>query len=132
VSLSRARFTSDSPDGNYVPEAVGTVVSGGAALDNFHRVFGALRVRYFGPRALIEDDSVRSKQTTLVNLEGGYQLTKNVRANLDVFNLFDSQVSDIDYFFTSRLPGEPLEGVDDIHFHPAVPRTARLSLIVGF
>jgi hypothetical protein len=32
----------------------------------------------------------------------------------------------------SRLPGEPAEGVEDIHFHPAVPRTARLSLIVAF
>jgi len=30
------------------------------------------------------------------------------------------------------LPGEPLEGVNDIHFHPAVPRTARVSLVVGF
>jgi hypothetical protein len=37
-------------------------------------------------------------------------------------------VSDIDYFFASRLRGEPLEGVDDIHFHPAVPRTARVGL----
>jgi len=41
-------------------------------------------------------------------------------------------VSDIDYYFASRLPGEPQSGVDDIHTHPAVPRTLRLSLIVGF
>ena len=47
-------------------------------------------------------------------------------------NAFDAKVSDIDYFFTSRLPGEPLEGVEDIHFHPAVPRTLRVSLVVGF
>jgi len=26
--------------------------------------------------------------------------------------------SDIDYYFASRLPGEPLEGVSDIHFPP--------------
>jgi outer membrane receptor protein involved in Fe transport len=132
LSLSRARFTGDSPDGNYVPEAVGTVVSGGAAIDNFHRAFGAVRLRYFGPRALIDDDSVRSQATTLVNLEGGYQATRNVRLNVDLFNVFNKQVSDIDYFFTSRLPGEPLAGVEDIHFHPAVPRTARVSLVVGF
>jgi hypothetical protein len=41
-------------------------------------------------------------------------------------------VSDIDYYFTSRLPGEALTGVDDIHTHPAVPRTLRVSVIVGF
>jgi hypothetical protein len=57
---------------------------------------------------------------------------KNVRVTADIFNLFDQQVSDIDYFFTSRLPGEPLAGVDDIHFHPAVPRTLRVGLVFGF
>ena len=43
----------------------------GASVDNFHRTFGSLRLRYFGPRALVEDNSVRSKATTLVNLQGG-------------------------------------------------------------
>ena len=28
--------------------------------------------------------------------------------------------------------GEPLEGVQDIHTHPAVPRTVRFTLSVGF
>jgi len=36
----------------------------------------------------------------------------------DIFKLFDEAVSDIDYYFASRLPGEPLEGVSDIHFPP--------------
>jgi hypothetical protein len=47
-------------------------------------------------------------------------------------NFFDAEVSDIDYYFASRLPGEPLEGVNDIHSHPAAPRTARVSLIFSF
>ena len=50
----------------------------------------------------------------------------------DVFNIFDSTASDIDYFYTSRLRGEPDGGVDDIHFHPTLPRSARISLQVGF
>jgi hypothetical protein len=41
-------------------------------------------------------------------------------------------MSDIDYFFASRLPGEPIGGVEDIHVHPAVPRTLRLSMVLGF
>jgi outer membrane receptor protein involved in Fe transport len=132
LSLSHARFTEFEEAGEFVPEAVGAVVSGGAAIDNFHRTYGAVRLRYFGPRALIEDDSVRSKATTLINLEGGYQLFRKARVNLQLYNLFDAKVSDIDYYFTSRLPGEPIEGVNDIHFHPAVPRTARVSLVLGF
>ena len=133
VSLSQRAFhRATSPAGQYVPEAVGTVVSAGASVDGFHRTFGSMRLRYFGPRALVEDNSVRSQPTSLVNLQGGYQLVEAPALTLDVFNLFNAEVSDIDYYFTSRLPGEPLGGVDDIHFHPAVPRTWRLAATVGF
>ena len=132
LSMSRARFTEDTGGGQFVPEAVGVVVSGGASVDNFHRMFGSLRLRYFGPRALVEDDSVRSKATTLLNIEGGYGFTNNLRLNVELFNVANAQVSDIDYFFASRLPGEPPGGVEDIHIHPAVPRTARVGLVVGF
>jgi outer membrane receptor protein involved in Fe transport len=75
---------------------------------------------------------VQSEATSLVNLQAGYQATRHLRVTLDFFNLFDAEVSDIDYYFTSRLPGEPLAGVDDIHFHPAVPRTIRLSATLAF
>ncbi len=132
LSLSRARFRDAPPESAYVPEAVGTVVSAGASVDGLHRTFGSIRWRYFGPRALVEDNSVQSEATSLVNLQAGYQATRHLRVTLDFFNLFDAEVSDIDYYFTSRLPGEPLAGVDDIHFHPAVPRTIRLSATLAF
>jgi len=131
-SLSRAYFVGADPADQYVPEAVNTVVSAGASVDNFHRTFGSVRLRYFGPRPLVADATVRSKATSLVNFDAGYRLMKHLRLTAAVFNAFDSKVSDIDYFFESRLPGEPLGGVEDIHFHPAVPRTARLSLVVAF
>ena len=51
---------------------------------------------------------------------------------LEVFNLFDRNASDIDYFYASRLKGEPAQGVDDIHFHPVEPRSFRLSLTGNF
>ncbi|WP_442975028.1 hypothetical protein, partial [Salmonella enterica] len=94
--------------------------------------FGQFQLRYFGPRALIEDNSVRSKATTLAYLRLGYRLTRDVRVALDVFNLFDREASDIDYSYPSRLPGEPAGGVDDIHFHPVEPRSARLTLTARF
>lgn len=131
-SLSRAHFRGEAFDGLLVPEAVNTVVSGGVSVDGFHRTFGSLRWRYFGPRALVEDDAVRSKATSLTNLQLGLQATRHLRATLDVFNLFDAQASDIDYFFASRLPGEPLAGVDDRHVHPTVPRTLRLAATLTF
>ena len=62
----------------------------------------------------------------------GYRLSSKARLVLEVFNIFDADASDIDYFYASRLPGEPDEGVDDIHTHPALPRSAWLGLQVSF
>ena len=132
LSLSSARFTDADPAGDVVPGAVSTVLQGGVTVDSVKHLFGSVRWRYFGPRALIEDDSVRSKATSLVNLEAGYKFSRSLRLAVDVFNLLDAKHSDIDYFYASRLPGEPAEGIDDFHLHPALPRTARVSLIVGF
>ncbi|MBI3403578.1 MAG: TonB-dependent receptor [Acidobacteria bacterium] len=132
VSWSQAHFTDFDPAGDRIPGSVQTVISAGATLDSLHNVFGSVRLRYFGPRALIEDGSVRSKATALLNLEAGYKLSARVRFGLDVFNLLDAADSDIDYYYTSRLRGEPADGVDDIHLHPTLPRTARISLTIGF
>ena len=132
VALSRARFTDFDPAGDHIPGAVATVVSAGATVDSVRNVFGSIRWRYFGPRALVEDNSIRSRATSLVNLTAGYKLTPSVRVALDVFNLFNAADSDIDYFYRSRLQGEPAGGVDDVHIHPAVPRSARVNVIVGF
>jgi len=132
VSWSGAHFTDVDPIGDLIPGSVETVISAGATLDSLHNVIGSVRLRYFGPRPLSEDNSVRSKATSVANLEGGYKFSKNVKLVLDVFNLFDAKDSDIDYFYASRLPGEPLEGINDIHLHPTLPRTARLNLVLGF
>jgi hypothetical protein len=132
LSRSNARFTDVDPAGNRIPGSVQTVVSAGATIDSVHNVFGSVRLRYFGPRPLVEDDSVRSSATTLVNLTAGYCLARNLRLALDVFNVLDVRSSDVDYYYTSRLPGEPAAGVSDLHLHPALPRTARLNLVIGF
>jgi hypothetical protein len=131
IAYSHARFTEDDPAGNYIPGSVETVIATGATIDLPNGLFGSLRTRYFGPRPLIEDNSVRSKSTTLVNLQAGYKY-KNLRAQIDVLNLFNSHRHDIDYFYVSRLPGEPADGVADVHFHPVEPRTVRFYLTYRF
>ncbi len=136
VSMSRARFDTpqgDAPNpGRFIPGSVGKVVSLGATVTEFGPWFGHVQLRYFGARPLIEDDSQRSRATTLAYLRVGYRLTPDLRLALDVFNLFDRRSSDIDYYYASRLPGEPAGGVDDIHFHPVEPRTVRVTLTARF
>ena len=136
VAVSRARFTEDQggdPNiGRYVPGSVNTVVSLGANVTEYGPWFGHVQLRYFGPRPLIEDNSQRSKATTLTYARVGYKFSNNIKLALDVFNLFDRKSSDIDYYYASRLKGEPVDGVNDIHFHPVEPRSFRLSLIANF
>jgi hypothetical protein len=115
-----------------IPGSLDRVVSGALTVEPAKRVFGSIRLRHFGPRPLVEDASVRSESTTIWNGEIGCGVTNRTRLILEVFNLLDSRVSDIDYFYTSRLPGEPLGGVDDIHLHPSLPRAARVTLQVSF
>ena len=104
----------------------------GIALDPQRGFFGSVRVRYFGPRPLIEDNSVRSRSSTIVNLQFGHDLAEGLRVGVDVFNVLNAEVSDIDYYYASRLPGEPAGGVNDIHTHPAEPRSARAFVAYAF
>ena len=49
-----------------------------------------------------------------------------------MFNVFGARVSDVDYYYTSRLPDEPPGGTTDTHTHPALPRTVRANLAIAF
>lgn len=132
VSFSRARFTDPDPVGDRIPGALDRVVSGALTVEPTKRIFGSIRLRHFGPRPLVEDASVKSKSTTIWNGELGISLSNRARLTFEGFNLFDAAVADIDYFYRSRLPGEPLEGVDDVHTHPSLPRMGRVSLQLAF
>ena len=132
LSLSRARFSDYGPAGSFIPGALERVIGGAITVTPARRVFGSVRLRHFGPRPLIEDNSVQSAATTIWNGEIGVRFNERLDIVLQAFNLLNSDVSDIDYFYTSRLPGEPADGVDGIHFHPSIPRAARVMLNVRF
>lgn len=131
LSWSTARFTDASAAGNAIPGAVRTVIAAGVAFEGVGPISTSLRWRYFGPRNLVEDASVKSAATSLFNAEASYSLSRRARVILEAFNLFNTIASDIDYFYTSRLPGEPSQGVWDVHSHPTLPRTLRIGLSVG-
>ena len=133
LAQSHARYTTRDPEvpGIHIPDSLETMIAAGATVNFSNGLFGSLRLRYFGPRPLIEDNSVRSQATTLVNLQAGYKY-KNLVAQLDVLNLLNSHQNDIAFYYASRLPGEPAEGVNDLHFHPLEPRLVRFYLTYKF
>ena len=132
MSFSDARFSDFNVVGSYIPGSLDRVIAAGLTVSQDQCVFGSLRLRHFGSRPLIEDYSVKSEPTTILNGEVGVRLNEKLNVSFEVFNLLNSDVSDIDYYYASRLPGEPLAGVDDVHFHPSLPRTARVLLNVSF
>ena len=132
MSFSDSRFSDFDVAGSYIPGALDRVIAGGLTVSQSQRLFGSIRLRHFGARPLIEDYSVKSAPTTILNGEVGFRLNERLNVVFEAFNLLNSDVSDIDYYYASRLPGEPLAGVDDVHFHPSLPRTARVMLNVSF
>jgi hypothetical protein len=109
-------------------EGVGQLALTVSQLGNWE---GALRLRYFGPRPLVEDNSVRSHASTTLNGRIGYRWSRDLRLELEAFNLTNARDSAIDYYYASQLRGEAAAR-DDVHFHPIEARSFRVTLIKNF
>ena len=131
IAFARARFRNNDPIGNRIPGAVEGVGSVALAVDNLGPYFGAMQLRYFGPRPLLENNSIRSKSTATLNGRIGYKFNPKLKLELEGFNLTNRKDSAIDYYYTSQLKGEAA-AVSDIHFHPIESRSFRLTLVANF
>jgi len=124
---THARFT----NGDRIPNAVSSVLSGGASWKLGDASTLSLTYRRLGGAPLIEDNSVRSRPTSLVNALFVQDFGK-ASLMVEVLNLTNSKKDDIAYSYASRLPGEPADGVDDVHFHPVEPRAVRAGVKINF
>ncbi len=131
VSYTDARFRDDDPAGSEIPGAIPLVLGAGLTARSDGGWLASARLRHFGAYPLIEDGSVESDGSTLVNLRVGREWAR-IGVYVDLFNLLDSDDHDIDYYYASRLPGEPPEGIEDVHFHVFEPRSVRLSVRYAF
>lgn len=134
ISLSQARFRDTVPgEGNRIPNSIASVIAAGAT---FHDVlggfFGGTRLRYFGPRVLNEDNSTRSDPTILLSALLGYEFSRHLTIQAEVFNLLNRKDDAITYYYPSRLPGEIGTGINDFHFHPVEPISFRAGLMLKY
>ncbi|KQV57807.1 MULTISPECIES: TonB-dependent receptor [unclassified Caulobacter] len=130
-AATHARFVGDPPQGDRIPNAVGSVLSAGASWKLGDESTVSLTWRRLGAAPLVEDNSMRSRATSLVNALF-VQAFGRASLMVEVLNLTNSKGDDIAYFYASRLPGEPSKGVDDVHFHPVEPRAIRAGLKINF
>jgi outer membrane receptor protein involved in Fe transport len=94
-----------------------------------------LEMRYLGDRPAVEDRSATAKGYTVFDWTMRYRAPSFLANRMAVFasveNLFDAQWREAQFFFASRLAGEP-SPVSDIHFTPGVPRTFLLGASLYF
>ena len=126
LAWSHARFNGVAPEGRLIPGAVTRTAHMGASYESGGPWSAALRLRYFGPRPLLESGSVQSQASWLGNLRVGYKLDPRTRLSLDVYNLLNNQANDMAYWYASQLRGEA-RPLSDLHVHPAEPRSLRLT-----
>ncbi|MDO7454037.1 TonB-dependent receptor [Acinetobacter baumannii] len=143
MAWSKARYKDDASEGNYIPGAINTTASAGINYTPLQPWSLGVRMRYFGPRPLIEDNSVKSSSSTLVNLQATYRFNKNLQAQIDILNLFNRKVNDIEYLYESCLKTEQTtsecnaltptrDGIIDKHIHPAEDHAYRFSVKYSF
>jgi len=126
---SKAHYVGLPKGENYVPGALESSGElGVSAIFPDWNVSG--RLRYLGPHALIEDNSVRAKSTALFNLRAAWtpQRFKGWEVHAELLNAFNSHGNDIDYFYATRFPGEPADGVEDVNSRVVEPRQVRVGI----
>ena len=131
ASYTKSRFEDDDPVGDEIPGSIPLVISSGITAHYAHGWLASAQLKHFGKFPLIEDNSVESNGSTILNLRVGREWER-FGVHLDVLNLLDSDNHDIDYFYASRLQGEPAEGIEDLHYHMFPSRSLRLSLRYTF
>lgn len=133
VALTHGRFLHSGSE-NRIPDSVPLMLSAGVnfgAQGDADGFFSNIRLRYIGGRPLTEDNSHVGKVSVLLNGAIGYR-HKNWEAAFECLNLLNRHDNDIEYYYTSRLPGESAEGVDDVHLHPTEPRSFRFRVTYKF
>jgi outer membrane receptor protein involved in Fe transport len=128
AAYAHARSRGAAPGQDRIPEAIEGVGQLALTVSQLGPWEGALRLRYFGPRPLVEDDSVRSRASTTLNGRLGYRVNRDLRLELEGFNLTNRRASAIDYYYASQLKGEAAPR-EDVHFHPIEARSFRLTLV---
>ncbi len=141
-ALSQAFFTDRDPVvGNQIPEAIKTSASVAAILHDLSALrgfTGSLRMRYFGPRDLIEDGSQHSASVTVFNARVTYDLTPRIVLGLEALNVFNTRYNDAEYYDSYRLKGQPAnpdsdDGSYDGHvIHAGEPLEVRFSATVKY
>ena len=119
--------------GPYIADAPNFIYSAGVLVDNLGGWSGGLQWRRLGTHSLSDGNQFpQDKGYSEFNLDVSYALSKEWKVGASVFNILNSHDNAADYFYTTRLLGEPAKGVSDFQVHPLEPRSVRVSVTRTF
>lgn len=133
LAYSKARYRGDLTafglDGPYIANAPTFIGSFGVLVDNLGRWFGGLQWRKLGPYPINDGDKYpEDPGYSEFNLDAGYKINTHLKVQLSVYNVLNTRANSSAYYYTSRLPGEPPDGVTGIQVHPLEPISGVLKV----
>jgi outer membrane receptor protein involved in Fe transport len=128
VGYSSGEFT----NGDKIPQAVRFVADTGLVARHPSGLSAELGYRTLGERYGTESRSGRRLRSWGVWDAAVRYRRGPLTVGLILENLGDTHWESAEYYFASRLPGEPAAGVDDLHFVPGNPRNVRVVLAYHF
>ena len=136
-SGNHARFTTDFDDGTghvgrYLPNAPFATGSFNIYVKNLGAWSGGLEYRYLGREPLSADNEIQSGGYGELNADVKYAFATDWSAGLGVYNILNRHSNAAEFWYIDRLPGEPADGVPDLHVHPLEPLAVRLTLSKTF
>ena len=138
LAFSKARYrTTDLAsyglNGPFIANAPQFIGSFGIIVDKLGHWYGGLQLRYLGAYPISDGDEFpKDKGYSEVNLDIGYKFSDSFKVQLSVYNVLDSHQDSAAYYYATRLPGEPVEGINDFQVHPLEPRSARIMITKNF
>jgi outer membrane cobalamin receptor len=133
LALSKARYRGDVTafdlDGPYIANAPKFIGSFGVLINNLGSWFGGLQWRKLGGYPISDGDRFpEDPGYSEFNVDAGYKISSHLKVQLSIFNLFNTHANSSAYYYTSRIPGEPPDGVTGIQVHPLEPVSGVLKV----
>jgi outer membrane receptor protein involved in Fe transport len=132
-SANHSRFTETYDDGTghtgfFMPNSPSATGSFNIYLKNLGAWNGSLGYRYLSGYPLSADDAVKGHGYGEWSGDVHYELGRGWSVGLGIYNILAKRADAAEFWYIDRLPGEPAEGVADVHIHPLEGRTGRLTI----
>ncbi len=130
ATFTKAKSLEEVAGQDYIPLAPKVTLTGGLSLNNYHNFSGGINYKFIGDRAANEDNSIIAEGYFVADANLNYKMN-NITLGVSFENLFNVEWNETQFATESRLKNEA-NPVEEIHFTPGTPFSAKLSVSYTF